>query len=138
MRLALLSNDPAKIPWLDYRTYGVPLAREMKKNRHCVLPLRTIVAADRHIFLRKIACPHGGLAVAEAQIGANFDLVRAHELRQLGFIIGRVARAILGHTHAVEPDRELIALGPLARFADRHHDAAPIGVLTRDRRFNER
>jgi len=29
MRLALLSNDPAKIPWLDYRTYGVPLAREM-------------------------------------------------------------------------------------------------------------
>jgi hypothetical protein len=41
----------------------------------------------------------------------------------------------VGDANAAEPDREFIAIGFLARFADRHHDAAPVGVLAGDSGF---
>ena len=39
---------------------------------------------------------------------------------------------------AAEPDRQLVAVGGLAGLADRHHDAAPIGVLAGDRGLHQR
>src|SRR5271166_7058946 len=35
----------------------------------------------------------------------------------------------MGHTNLAEPDVEPVALGLLARLADRHDNPAPIGVL---------
>src|SRR5262245_65272514 len=48
------------------------------------------------------------------------------------------SRALVRHAHLVEPNREPVAIGWLARFSDGHHDAAPIGIFARNRRLHKR
>src|SRR5205085_353183 len=56
----------------------------------------------------------------------------------LGLAIGGIAHAFPGDRHPADRDLELVAHGLLARFADRHDDPAPIGILAGDRRLDQR
>ena len=66
------------------------------------------------------------------------DLRLLHVGRDRRLVIGRIARALVRDADAAEPDRQPVAVGRLAGLADRHHDAAPIGVLAGDRRLDQR
>src|SRR5690606_974609 len=90
---------------------------------------RTVVAVDGDIFLRQVAGPHRRLATAEAEIDPDGDLVPLHVGGGGGLVIGGIARAFVGHADVAEEDGEPVALGRLARLADGHDDAAPVGVL---------
>ena len=80
-------------------------------------------------------------AVASArprpEIDPDGDLVALHVGGGFGLVVGRVARAFVRHPDIAEPDRELVAIGRLAGLADRHHDAAPIGVLAGHRGLHQ-
>src|SRR5258708_31225159 len=99
------------------------------KNFGWTSPSRPVVAIDRDIFLGEVAGQHAVAALAEAERDSDLDLRVLHRRRNLRFVIGRIARATAGDADAVERDRELVAVGGLARRADPHHPAAPIGVL---------
>src|SRR3546814_15223683 len=93
---------------------------------------------DRDVAVRKIARPIRRAAVAEAQIDADLDLLALEVRGDGGFVIAFDRKAVFGHQRIAETDRELVAFGGLACLADRHDDAAPIGVLPRDRGFHPR
>src|SRR5207342_2196498 len=90
---------------------------------------RAIVAVDRNVFLGEIAGQHAVGAAAKTDLDLEGYSRALHRLRHHALVIGRVARAFVRHADAVEPDRELVAVGWLSGLANRHDDAAPIGVL---------
>src|SRR3954449_1034672 len=100
--------------------------------------LRPVIPVDRDILLGEVAGQHAIAALAEAERDLDRDLRRLHRLRHLSLVIGRIACAALGDADAVEGDRQLVAIGRLARLADRHHHATPIGVLAGNRRLHQR
>ena len=62
-------------------------------------------------------------------LALNDDLLLLHVGRGRGLVVGGIAQALMGDADVAEIDVELVALGLLAGLADRHHDAAPVGVL---------
>jgi hypothetical protein len=54
------------------------------------------------------------------------------------FVIALDRIAIGGDGDAAEADREPVAVRRFARLADRHDDAAPVGVLARDGGLDQR
>ena len=98
-----------------------------------------VVAVDRDIFLGQVAGPDRRLAAAEADIGADARSRRA-SCRPRSPLRNRPGSRSPSISQAVvaEPDRQPVAVGRLAGLADRHDDAAPIGVLAGDRRLDQR
>src|SRR5260370_36908888 len=90
---------------------------------------RPVIAVDRNILLGEVAGQHAVAALAEAERDFDLDRRVLHRRRDFGLVIGRIARATAGNADAVERDREPVAVGGLAGLADRHHHAAPIGIL---------
>src|SRR5688500_6807293 len=91
--------------------------------------LRAVVTIDGDVFLGEIAGQYAVLAAAEAERDLERALRALHRLRHPGFVVRWIARAFVGDADAAEPDRELVAVGGLAGLADRHHHAAPVGIL---------
>src|ERR1700704_879902 len=87
---------------------------------------RSIIAVDGDIFLGEVAGEDAVTPAPQAERHLKTDLGFFHHRRNLGFVIGRIAFPPMGHPNAAEPDREPVAIGRLAGFADRHDDAAPI------------
>ena len=54
------------------------------------------------------------------------------------FVIARHRAALGGDPDAADRDRQPVAVGLLAGLADRHDDAAPIGVARGDRGLDQR
>src|SRR5712675_2996083 len=96
---------------------------------------RPVIAVDRDIFLGEVAGQHAVAALAEAEPDPDLDFRVLHRARYFFLVVRRIARAALGDTDAIEGDRKLVAVGRLAGLADRHHHAAPIGVLAGDGGF---
>ncbi len=109
-----------------------------RRQRSSPLRLRPVVAVDRDIFLGEIAGQHAVAALAETERDLDLDLRVLHRRGYFRLVVGRIARAALGDADAVERDRQLVAVGGLAGLADRHHHAAPIGVLAGDRGLHQR
>ena len=65
------------------------------------------------------------------------DLATLHVLADRPLAIARHRTALGGDLDAADRDRQPVALGLLAGFADRHDDAAPIGVRRRDRGLDQ-
>src|SRR5437660_11953395 len=84
-----------------------------------------VVAIDRDVFLREVASQHPVAPLAEPERDLERDLLLLHRRGDLRLIIGAVARALVGDANAAKPDRELVAIGGLAGFADGHDHAAP-------------
>ena len=99
---------------------------------------RPIVAVDGDIFLGEVAGQHSVAALAETERDFQRDFRLPHARRYGGFVISRIARALVSNADTVEPDRQPIAVGRLAGLADRHHHPAPIGVLAGDRGLHQR
>src|SRR5260370_17017467 len=89
----------------------------------------TVVAVDGHVFLGEVAGQHPVAAATEPERNLERDLGLLHRRRDGGLVIGGVALASVGDADAAEPDREPVAVGAFARFADRHHHAPPVAVL---------
>ena len=102
------------------------------------LTSRPVIAVDRHIFLGEIAGEHAVAPGPDPERYLQFDDLLLHLGRDVGFVIGRIAHALVGDPDAVEPDRQQVAVGRFARLSDRHDDAAPIGVFAGDCGFHQR
>src|SRR5882724_7407470 len=113
------------------------LARRGMTEVKCELRSRPVIAVDRNVFLGEVAGQHAVAAFAEAEPDLDLDLRVLHRPRYFRLVIGRIARATAGDADAVERDRELVAVGGLAGLADRHHHAAPIGILAGDRGLHQ-
>ena len=99
---------------------------------------RAVVAVDRDVFLGEVAGEHAVAAFAEPERDFQRDLRLLHRRGHRRLVIGRIARALVRDADAAEPDRQPVAVGRLAGLADRHHHAAPIGVLAGDRGLHQR
>src|SRR3546814_8976773 len=53
-------------------------------------------------------------------------------------VVVRPHLTVLGNLDAADRDRQPVAVGLLAGLADRHDDAAPIGIAAGDRRLDQR
>src|SRR5690606_6331670 len=91
-----------------------------------------IIGVDRDIVVRQITGPDGGSPTSNADIYPDGDfrilhIVGADRLRILGS-----ALAVAGNHVRPEPNGQSVTVSGLARFADGHHHAAPVGVLAGD------
>src|SRR5262249_28808957 len=99
---------------------------------------RPIIAFDRDLLLCEIAGQNAVAALAQPGADRDRALGLFHCSQTVHLAVGRIARALGGPADAVEGDRTLVAVGGLPGLADRHYDAAPIGVLARDRGLYQR
>ena len=99
---------------------------------------RTIAAVDVDVAVRQVAGPHRRAAAADAEIDADRRCRGPSCARRPA---SRRSRATGPPSAICTPPieiAELVAIGLLAGLADRHDDAAPIGVLAGDRRLDQR
>src|SRR4029078_6474066 len=101
-------------------------------------PSAAIGAVDVDVAMGEIAGPYRGAARAHADIRFDDDRAALHMGHDLFLAIVGCPHAVLGELHPTDPDLELVTDRLLAGFADRHDDAAPIGVLARNRRLDQR
>ena len=88
--------------------------------------------------MREVAGPNPGLAAAEADIDGDLDLAALHMGDHRRLVVAGDDAAVARHPGAADGDAQLVAVGRLAGLADRHDDAAPIGVLAGDRGLHQR
>src|SRR5262245_31688127 len=98
----------------------------------------TIAAVDVDVAVRQIAGPDRGAAAADAEIDVDHDVGALDVAGHRRLVVVGHDLAAVGDLHAADRDLELVAVGALARLADRHDDAAPVGVLARDRGLDQR
>src|ERR1700730_466716 len=97
-----------------------------------------VAAVDVDVAMRQVAGPYGGMAGAEPEIDRDMDLAPVHVLADRPLAIARHRAALGGDLDDADRDRQAVALGLLAGLADRHDDAAPIGVARGDRGLDQR
>src|ERR1700754_1969078 len=78
-----------------------------------------IIAVDGDILLGEVAGQHAVATASEAEADLEGDHRLLHDGGDLVLVIRRVAQALVCDPDAVEPDRQLVAVGRLARLADR-------------------
>ncbi len=86
----------------------------------------------------QVAGPNGGRRRADAHVRADHDLGVLHVAGDGLFDVARCPLALVGDEMGPEPDRKLVAVGGLARLADGHDHAAPVGVFSGDGRLQDR
>src|SRR6185437_2977470 len=97
-----------------------------------------VAAIDVDVAMRQVAGPDRRAAFADAEIERDMHVAPGHVLRHRRLVIARHRAALLGDAHAAHGDGELLAHRLLAGLADRHHDAAPIGVARSERGLDQR
>src|SRR5689334_7344051 len=106
-------------------------ARSVRRSESSSTP---VVGIDLDVAMGEVAGPDPRLAAADSDIDLDLDIAALDVLGDRRLVILRDALALSGDQHAADLDGELVAIGLLAGLADRHDDAAPIGVLAGDRR----
>src|SRR5260221_8204831 len=91
-----------------------------------------VAAIDVDVAVGQVAGPHDRPALADAEIDLDQDLAALHMGGDRGLVVAGDRRALVGHRHAADADREAIAVGLLASLADGHDDAPPIGITGGD------
>src|SRR5215510_5598273 len=92
-----------------------------------------ILRVESDILCGQITAPHCGLTVAYAQVNANANISALQivsqtlEISVLWLPLGEHAQVPKRHTHPFRPDVRF-----LMAFANRHSQAAPIGVSAVD------
>ena len=101
--------------------------------------LSSVVGVDGDVFGGEVAGPDRRAALAEAEIDADAR-ARCSSCRRRPPLPNRPGRARPRRRRDASPNQidEAVAVGRLAGLADRHHDAAPIGVLAGERRLHQR
>src|SRR5438445_1811723 len=97
-----------------------------------------VAAVDIDVAMRQIACPYRRPAAADAEIDGDVDLAALHVLGDRALAVARHRSALGGDLDAADRDRQPVAIGLLAGLADRHDDAAPIGVARGDCGLDQR
>ena len=88
-----------------------------------------ILRVEPYVLSSEITAPHRRLAIAYAQVNANANISALQivsqtlEISVLRLSIGEYAQVPKRHTHPFRPDVRF-----LMTFANRHSQAAPIGV----------
>src|SRR6202789_2200100 len=103
--------------------------RWQSRNETSLRPIRPV---DVDIAVREVAGPNARVAFTEAEIDADLDVAAGDRLGRGGFVILKRAFTVFGDELAAEGDLELVAVGRLPRFRDRHHAAPPIRARPRD------
>ena len=67
--------------------------------------LAAVIGVNVDIAMCQIACPHGELAYADADIGHDIDFAALHMLGDLRFAVFRVSQAFVGDALAADPDQ---------------------------------
>src|SRR5271156_4403688 len=94
-------------------------------RRSAAICLAAIIAVDRDVFFGQVAGQHAVAALAQSKRDFERDFGPLHYRGDFDLVVSEVALALVGDADAAEPDRQLVAVGGLAGFADRHDDAAP-------------
>ncbi len=119
---------------------GIPIMKAGRVNAvFKAIRSTAIGTVDADIAVRQIAGPNPRVAAAEAEIDA--DLRPRVPKRPWWRPPRRNAAARSPFSATTWPPNEMlqpVAIGRLARLADRHHHAAPIGVAAGDRRLHQR
>mmetsp|Transcript_22687 Transcript_22687/g.37293 ORF Transcript_22687/g.37293 Transcript_22687/m.37293 type:complete len:221 (+) Transcript_22687:584-1246(+) len=100
-------------------------------------PSRPIIRVYVDISVGQIAGPNGHLSGPHPNIRADANVVGFHMLRRLLFRVVRADPSLVRDQSVAKPDRQCVSIRWCAGLANRHHDPAPVGVLTRDRGFDE-
>src|SRR5712692_8025670 len=97
-----------------------------------------VAAVDVDIAMCQIAGPYRRTALSDADVDGYADFAAFHVLADRPFVVARHRPALRGDLNAADRDRQAIAVGLLAGLADRHDDAAPIGVARGERGLHQR
>src|SRR5215469_2600255 len=97
-----------------------------------------IIAIDGDILLSEVTSQHPVATTTKPQRNLQRNLGLLHHCRDRGLVIRGIALASVSDADAAEPDREPVAVGALAGFADCHHDAAPIRIFAGDGGLDQR
>src|SRR5213078_936829 len=92
-----------------------------------------VAGIDVDIAVGQVAGPHRRLAAADAEIDADRDLAAFHVFGDRRLVIIRHRTALGGDPDPADRDRQTVAVGLFPGLANRHDDAAPIGVAGRQR-----
>src|SRR5262249_36952311 len=109
------------------------LRRSLRKRSQeprfgCVCEPRStsVIPVNRDVLFGQIARKHAVAALAEPERDFKADFGALHRRGNRRLIVTLIARASMGDANAAEPDRQPVAIGGLAGFADSHDDAAPV------------
>src|SRR5688572_10585947 len=100
-----------------------------RRRSRSVTSSGSVVGIDLDITMGEVAGPDPGAALAHADIDGDADILALHMGGNGRFVVIRTALALFGDRDAADPDSQLVAVGLFAGLADRHHDAAPIGIF---------
>src|SRR5262249_30983484 len=100
-------------------------------------PSAAIVGVDGNVAVGQVAGPHGGAALAHADVDGDVDLAALHVAGERRLVGVGPARAGAGDDVGTVGDRQAVAVGLLASLADGGDDAAPVGVLAGDGGLDE-
>src|SRR6185437_6799667 len=82
--------------------------------------------------------PDRSRAAAHADIDADLQLLLLHVGAHLRLVVGGRDEAVLGGPEVAEPHAHGVAIDRLVGAADRHDDAAPVGVLAGEGGLDQR
>ena len=88
--------------------------------------------------MREVAGPDSRRTGTDADIDFDIDVGTLHVAGDGCFIKTRYGLTVARDIDAADADCQPVAISRFARLPDRHDDAAPIGVFTRNRGFDER
>src|SRR5262249_13639051 len=117
---------------------GRPAAAARPDTPRRSLRSRTIAAVDVDVAVRQIAGPHGGAPAADAEIDVDHDVGALDVLDDRRLVVVGHDLAVVGDADAADGGPALVAVVALAGLADRHDDAAPVGVFACDRGLDQR
>src|SRR6476660_1789923 len=98
-----------------------------------------ITAIDVDVAVREVASPDARLApLAQSEIDGDLNFSALDRLRRRGFVVLGSTFALFRDNMIAEGNSEFVAIGGFARFAHRHDDTAPVGILACDCGFHQR
>src|SRR3546814_2641717 len=97
-----------------------------------------VIGIDVDVAMGEVAGPYARLALADPYVDGDVDLAALHVGGDRRFVIAGSRTALLGDHRAAHRHRHAVAIGLLPGLADRHDDAAPIGVFAGDGGLDQR
>src|SRR5688572_8818086 len=116
---------------------GASDGRSRRRRSRSVSSSGSAVGIDLDITMGQVAGPDPRAALAYADVDGDADVLALDMGGDRGFVVIGPALALFGDGDAADLDAELVAVGLLAGLADRHHDAAPVGILAGDRGLHQ-
>src|SRR5438270_12559728 len=97
-----------------------------------------VAAIDVDIAVGQIASPHGRPPPPDTEIDLDVEIAPGHVASDRRLVIAGHRPALLADPRAADRDHQVVAIGFLTGLADRHDDAAPLGVAGGERGLYER